>query len=195
MKKYLFMLLFLPLVAIAGEEEKLNMYVFLNQVIAGWAATNQLGAGVNRLYLMDQAVFDDKDGQAIIDKDSMYVPGYLGGEYIRHEDLRKIAGFITTAKEFYFEEEKFTSARLVSVDKLHELSDRKKSWSDVKHEAGILGSRLYYFSVPVFFDNGRKAIFYYSYYCGGSCGEGMLAIYENQHGHWVQKTIVKQWFR
>jgi hypothetical protein len=189
--KHILFLLLLALAPRAYGGDKESAYSFLNEFIAGWSAKTA-GAGVNSFYLVDKSVTDEMEDASFISNDSLQLVGYEESKSVSIKDTRSILQGIKANRDYYFEAGKLKNTTLVPIEKL-EQANSSKGWPGIRRSLGIEGTSISYFSVPIFFDNGRKVLFYYSNYCGRLCGEGVLAIYEKVNGKWTQTLILKSW--
>ena len=190
--KYILFLLLLSLAPCAYGGDKENAYSFLNEFIAGWSAKTA-GAGVNSFYLVDKSVTGEMEDASFISNDSLQLVGNDEGRSVSIKDTRCILQTIKANRDYYFEAGKLKNTTLVPIEKLQQVANSSKGWPGIRRSLGIEGTSISYFSVPIFFDNGRKVLFYYSNYCGRLCGEGVLAIYEKVNGKWTQTLILKSW--
>ncbi len=80
----------------------------------------------------------------------------------------------------------FTSIRQVSSYEINPSSAYKQF--DKKNLMGVVA-----FSRIIFDKRGTKACLYYSFICGGECGEGRILFLEKEHGHWQQVFATNLW--
>jgi hypothetical protein len=68
--------------------------------------------------------------------------------------------------------------------------DRERGWKYFREK---YGSSINSFTMPVFFRKKQLCAFYYDSHCGGLCGDGVLAIYRKEKGHWVMWFVLYEW--
>jgi hypothetical protein len=92
-------------------------------------------------------------------------------------------------KEFTFESDKLLSGglRLVSQEEI----DKAESSVSVYEKYGATG--MYRFGLPVFFDNGKSAMYEVDYSCGPWCGNGAIIIAKKINDNWSLEHYIGTW--
>ncbi|MEI8280081.1 MAG: hypothetical protein WCG87_09980 [Bacteroidota bacterium] len=184
MKKLLFILLLLPQFAKAGNNNVDSIYQFINQVLSDKIKLDSFYKGEN--YILDKVNFKAFDKR-------LFSRNYLDAnngpitDIINILDSASIYNNINSLETFQLDENKLINSKLVSNSKIHKVFNRryKDGWYYLNKKMGVY--RYFEISIPIFFDSGRKAIFYYGLFCGGLCGEQILSVYENINGLWIVK--------
>ncbi len=52
---------------------------------------------------------------------------------------------------------------------------------------------LYHIVPPIFLRKGTVCLFYYDYFCGGLCGQGILAVYKKENNSWKYWYEIYNW--
>jgi hypothetical protein len=85
----------------------------------------------------------------------------------------------------------FSGVRIVEQDTVDAIFNvYSKHWAYFnKH----IGRDFNEFSMPIFLRNDTYCLFYEANHCGGLCGEGKLALYKKEGGHWQVVKYYCQW--
>ena len=186
MARLLLLLLFIPFNSRAQNAETDKIYDFLNQVFKG---NDKNDTNINITYLVDKPEFHyikrlvgTEPGMSVaIEDSSIFTPS----------DIIQIIKRMYELRNFKFKKDKIQNVRIVSNKKVNKVF-RKNGWNHQSEKTDVRDGFVV-LSVPLFFDNGQKAIFCYSNICGLLCGGGQVAIYENIAGKWVRKKFILFW--
>lgn len=180
-----------PFFVHAEKDDTVKIYSFINQVIAKWSADKTFDS--NFYYIVNQPDFSHFD-KYLFNTDSLYLLGQTAASPIHKTDSINILDGVIKYQRFHFDEKKMNRVEIVPRKKLDKIFRKygARGWDYLSKHTTIKSGYLT-ISVPIFFDNGKKAIFYYGYHCGGLCGGGKVSIYENDNGIWTERLILLKW--
>ena len=101
---------------------------------------------------------------------------YIDSITLGKKELKLIVQKLTESKTYYWPGDYYPKDRLITSDDLRALYTRDPQ--------ARKKTAVWYFSLPLFMNEGERLVCYHMYSCGNDCGQDELAIYENIGGHW-----------
>lgn len=175
MKRLLILILFIPVMVMGKHELGKDEYNFLASYFASLVENDS-----TVIYVQDQPNF-----KYITDRVSLS----------KKEDSSHVSKKVKDYRNFYLNMVDIPHVKFVPTKKFRKIFkkyDVEEGWSHVRSDLKIPHG-YYSVSIPIFFDNGNKVLFYNDHNSGGLCGSGSLVIYEKRNGGWVLTDTLLRW--
>ncbi len=192
MKRLLLIFIFFPYFANAKNSHADSIYSFLQQFFYNWSYADTNTANFYIIINRPQYGLSNYNNGTFSTR-ARYISRDTIASIFSKSDSIEIVQQISNDRKFYFKNGKLQKVKFISEKKLdREMgTDVRYHWDNFykkMHENGY-----YCISIPIFYDNGNKAAFYFDYNCGWLCGYGYWSIYEKINGKWVKQTVFSQW--
>lgn len=173
---------------VSGRSSKEAYIDFISQVTQKWFSDE---AHYNTGYFIDRPALLDVE-PIIFRTDTLYDIVKIPPNFTK-EDSITILGQLKKYRKHPYPLKTIPHVKLISSSYIRRAFRKNKDGWAIIHKKIGKDNGYRSISVPIFYDNGNKAIWQHGYGCGYLCGSGSISIYHKINGKWVWKDSVLDW--